>query len=217
MEMQGISVIMPVYNQSEFIGRAIRSMYAQTWEKWELIVIDDGSTDNLGKVVQKSLEDSRIKYFKNEQNRGLGYSANRGIELAQYEYIAYLPADDIYFKEHLKALYGALSANVEAVMAYSGVKYHYYDSNLSSHGKTAAGKIKDMPLQLVQVLHKKTVERWVEREELVTDDLGRMYWDKLEPYGSVVPTSGITAEWVSQPLQRHKIISELKWGGGIHR
>jgi len=217
MDMQGISVIMPVYNQSEYIGRAIQSMYAQTFEKWEIIIINDGSTDNLEKVIHKSLNDSRIRYLKNEENRGLGYAANRGIELAQYEYIAYLPADDIYFKDHLSVLYHALHGKKEAVMAYSGVKYHYFDSNLSSHGKAAAGKIKDMPIQLVQVLHNKTTERWTEREELVTDDLGRMYWDKLEPHGSFVATSEITAEWVSQPLQRHKIISELKWGGGIHR
>ncbi|MCF0064397.1 glycosyltransferase family 2 protein [Dyadobacter chenwenxiniae] len=215
--MQGISVILPVYNQSEFIGRAIQSMYAQTFRKWEIIIINDGSTDNLEEVIKQLAEDSRIRYIENERNRGLGYCANRGIELSQYEYIAYLPADDIYFKQHLNALYGILHGNEDAVMAYSGVKYHYYDSNLSSQGKTATGKIKDMPIQLVQVLHKKTAERWLEREELVTDDLGRMYWDKLEPYGSVISTSEITAEWVSQPLQRHKIISELKWGGGIHR
>ena len=215
--MRGISVIIPVYNQSSYIGRAIQSMYMQTFDNWEIIIVNDGSTDELEKVLEKEMGDERIRYFKNEENMGLGYCANRGIEQSRYEYIAYLPADDIYFKDHLASLFRALNENRDAIMAYSGVKYHYYDSNLSSHGKTTTGKIKDAPLQLVQVLHKKSSERWVERNELVTDDLGRMYWQKLELLGDFVPTSEITSEWVSHPLQRHKIISELKWGGGIYR
>lgn len=89
-----VSVIMPSYNKAEYIGEAINSILNQTWEDFELIVIDDCSTDRSADVV-KGIKDFRIKFLQNSENIGIAANRNKGLELAQGEYIALLDADDI--------------------------------------------------------------------------------------------------------------------------
>jgi len=89
-----ISVIMPVFNGEQYILESVNSILAQTVKDIELIVIDDGSTDDSGKIVQ-SIVDSRIVYRKLEQNMGISTATNLGYELAQGEYIAHMDSDDI--------------------------------------------------------------------------------------------------------------------------
>ena len=142
MNGQKISVIIPVYNQASFIGRAIRSVQRQTLGNWEIIVVNDGSSDQIEEVINLlRLEDDRIYYFENETNEGLGYSLNKGIEHARYDTIAYLPADDIYFEEHLCSLLEALDGNPDAILAYSGIKYNYRDTGHYSQGRTSLAKV----------------------------------------------------------------------------
>ena len=204
--LKGISVIMPVYNQAAFIRRAIESLKLQTYLKWELLLINDGSTDHLDQVVAEYLSDSRVRYLENLNNCGLGFCLNRGLSYATHSLIAYLPADDIYHKSHLQNLYAKLEEDQAAVLAVSGIRHHY--------NRTAEAKIEGFPFQLVQVLHRKTVDRWTEREELVTDDLGRMFWNKLAKRGRFAETGKVSCEWVDHPHQRHKIIREPV--GGIN-
>ncbi len=196
----GISVIMPTFNQAAFISRAIQSLRAQAYSNWELWIINDGSTDLTYTYIQQYLSDSRIHYLKNEQNQGLGFCLNQGLQHATHSLIAYLPSDDVYHKDHLATLARTLDKSPEAILAYSGVRHHY--------NRLAEGQIEGYALQLVQILHQKTDDRWVERNELVTDDLDRMFWKKLFPQGSFVATGSITCEWVDHPDQRHKIIRE---------
>ena len=212
----GVSVIMPTYNQANFIIRAIASLKLQTFQNWELIIINDGSTDNTEKRVDALLPDSRVQYIVNPKNRGLGACLNIGLEKAIYNLIAYLPSDDIYFKDHLQSLFEALDENHKAVLAYSGIKYHYVDTDKNSYSQFAESQASGYDVQLVQVLHRKTKDRWIERDELITDDLYKMFWEKLEMKAECIKTTQITCEWVSHPEQRHKIMME-KFGGGIYR
>jgi glycosyltransferase involved in cell wall biosynthesis len=92
--INGISVIMPTYNQASFIRRAIASVENQTFTNWELIIINDGCTDETDVFISDFLNNPRIKYLKNDTNMGMGYSLNRGISEAVFDYIAYLPSDD---------------------------------------------------------------------------------------------------------------------------
>ncbi len=87
----GISIIMPSYNQAEYIVRAIVSLQLQTFTDWELIIINDGSTDYTKEVITEYLSDNKIRYFENESNLGLGKCINIGMLKAKYDYIAYLP------------------------------------------------------------------------------------------------------------------------------
>ncbi len=96
------SVIIPTYNRAGIIGRAIESVLAQTYQHWELIVVDDGSTDNTKEIVM-SYNDKRIRYFWKE-NEELNAARNTGIELSEGDYICFLDDDDFYLKEHLYEL-----------------------------------------------------------------------------------------------------------------
>lgn len=213
--MNGISVIMPTYNQAAYIRRAIKSLLAQTYEHWELIIINDGATDETGLFVHEFLADNRITYLVNETNKGLGEALNRGIDAARYDYIAYLPSDDYYYPLHLELLSRELSRSEEIALVYSEAQSQIIDS-LSYHvNGTIHGLFNQRSLQLVQVAHKKTSDRWVTRKEWVTDDLFEMFWQKLTKRGVFSFVSQISCCWTIHPFQRHKLINE-KLGGGLN-
>ncbi len=89
-----VSVVLPVYNGGRFIAKAIDSIVAQTYTNWELIIIDDASTDNTITIIN-TYSDGRIKLLRNSQNSKIVYSLNKGIAAATGVYIARMDADDI--------------------------------------------------------------------------------------------------------------------------
>src|SRR5687768_1725894 len=202
-----VSVVIPTYEQARFIGRALDSLQAQVLSDWEAIVIDDGSRDATTEVVSAYLSDTRIRYYQLAENQGLGRTLNEGIIKAKAPLIAYLPSDDVYYQDHLSSLKTRLDTETGAILAYSGVRHHY--------NRDANGQIAGFPLQLVQCMHRKTGARWVERAELESDDLERLYWARLRPLGGFAGSNSITCEWVSHPMQRHMIMQEPE--GGINR
>jgi hypothetical protein len=201
-----VSVLMPTFDQAAFIARAIESLVAQELAGWELLVVDDASPDTTREVVEPYLVDRRVRYERLPVNQGLGGALNHALAHARGELIAYLPSDDVYYAEHLHTLVACLDADERAILAYSGVRHHY--------NRTATGRIDGYPLQLVQVMHRRTPDRWTERGELVTDDLGRMLWIKLLARGEAVGSGRISCEWVDHPAQRHKLLQEPV--GGIN-
>lgn len=210
-----ISVILPTYNNANYVRCAIASLLRQTYEDWELIIVDDGSTDNLQESISDYLSDERIFCISNNKNEGLGFSLNRAIDVARGTFIAYLPADDIYFKDHLLSMYNKIVAE-NADLVYSGIVH-----NIGNHGgergtQQCLGQIDGQTLQLVQVMHRKTANRWIERAEFVTDDLNEMFWaDFQKDNPHVVATKEITCEWFSHMYQRHNIMND-RTGGGIY-
>ncbi|MDR2955101.1 MAG: glycosyltransferase [Prevotella sp.] len=92
--MPKVSVLMPVYNAERFLDKAIGSIISQTFTDWELILINDGSTDNSEAVINR-FEDERIYYIKNPENQGLIKTLNKGIDYCHGRYIARMDADDI--------------------------------------------------------------------------------------------------------------------------
>ena len=209
-----VSVLMPVFNGEAFIGRAIESLLVQSFREWELVVIDDGSWDRTAAVVAE-FDEGRIQYARLSANEGLGVALNAGLKAAASSLIAYLPADDVYHENHLESLVAQLEASPDAVLAFSGVRHERRvpGKGVLFHG-TSRYQIEGYPLQLVQVLHRRTDDRWLERDELVTDDLDRMFWSKLRQHGDFVGTGEITCEWTDHPRQRHKLIREPL--GGIN-
>jgi hypothetical protein len=201
-----VSVVIPTYEQSRFIARALDSLQAQILTDWEAIVIDDGSRDATDEAVCAYQDDERIRFYRLPENRGLGSVLNEGIAKAKAPLIAYLPSDDVYYRDHLQSLKACLERQAEAVLAYSGVRHHY--------NREASGQLAGFPLQLVQCMHRKTEARWIERAELESDDLERLYWTLLRPYGIFAGSGSVTCEWVSHPRQRHKIMQEPE--GGIN-
>ena len=211
----GVSVIMPVFNQAHYVLRAIKSLFLQSYNNWELIIIDDGSTDDLKNTIAPFCENERLRYFRNDKNIGLGASINLGLEKANYDFISYLPADDCYFKDHLKLMVETLILT-NSKLVYSGVNFDSTKWINNNYGNNCYGTINGEWLQLVQVLHYKTKDKWLERNGLVTDDLNIMYWNNfINQHKKIIGTREITCEWLDHPEQRHKAIDE-RGGGGIY-
>jgi glycosyltransferase involved in cell wall biosynthesis len=99
--MPTVSVILPVYNAATFLRSAIDSVLAQTFNDFELLIINDGSTDDSENIIL-SYTDKRIRYFRNEKNRGLIYTLNKAIEQAAGNYIARMDADDVCYTNRLQ-------------------------------------------------------------------------------------------------------------------
>lgn len=97
-----VSVITPSYNTARFIEETIKSVLAQTYTNWEMIIVDDCSTDNTDEVVKPYLSDERIRYYKNEKNSGAAVSRNRALREARGRWIAFLDSDDLWFPEKLE-------------------------------------------------------------------------------------------------------------------
>lgn len=96
-----VSVIMPSYNTAEYISDSIKSVQNQSYENWELLIVDDCSIDETEKIVS-SFNDSRIRFFKNEKNSGAAVSRNRALREAKGKWIAFLDSDDLWFPEKLE-------------------------------------------------------------------------------------------------------------------
>jgi len=210
------SVIMPTFNQCSFIRRAIGSLMEQTYPNWELIIINDGCTDETEDFISDYIQNKRVKYIKNKENTGLGHAINQGLDAAKYDYIAYLPSDDFYFPNHLETVAKTIRNN-DAVLVYSGFQNDTNDTmNRNSFNQTKQ-VLNSHCMQLVQTVHKKyETIRWTERSEFVVEDLFLMFWHKLADKGIFVPTNIISCYWTSHPHQRHRIISE-KYGGGLNK
>lgn len=199
-DLPRVTVVMPTYRQARFLRRALDSLLAQSFPAWELVVVDDGSPDETQQVLAPYLADPRIRAIRFPRNEGLGRALNAGIDAGSAPLLAYLPSDDVWYEEHLASLVELFAADPGLALAYSGVRHAY--------NRTAPGQIDGEPLQLVQTMHRRTGERWLERAELTTDDLERMLWSRLRARGGVAGTGLVSCEWVDHPAQRHKLLRE---------
>lgn len=97
-----ISIIIPLYNKESYIGRAIQSVLNQTFTEYEIIVVNDGSTDK-GVEVIKGIDDARIRVI-HQENQGVSAARNRGLQEAQYDWVAFLDADDAWNPQFLSTM-----------------------------------------------------------------------------------------------------------------
>ena len=96
-----VSIIMPSWNTAQYISEAIESVLKQSYSNWELIIVDDCSTDNTISVVNK-YKDNRIRLFQNKENLGAAYSRNFALRQAKGRWIAFLDSDDVWYSEKLE-------------------------------------------------------------------------------------------------------------------
>jgi glycosyltransferase involved in cell wall biosynthesis len=119
-----VSVIMPAFNREKYIAASIESVLGQTFEDFELIVIDDGSTDKTLSVAETFASDPRVQIVKNEKHLGIAGTRNRALELAHGEYIAPLDSDDVWFdKEKLKKQVSFLDENPTYAMVGGAIEH----------------------------------------------------------------------------------------------
>ena len=136
MDGKLISVIVPVYNVEKYIRECLDSILAQTYRCFELIIVDDGSTDNSGKICDEYIEaDERVKVFHKE-NGGLSSARNKGLDEANGEFICFIDSDDTIRMDYLEKLFGAISAN-DADMAFCDMDAQKLSDELFVGNKSA--------------------------------------------------------------------------------
>jgi glycosyltransferase involved in cell wall biosynthesis len=128
-----ISIITPTYNRATLVQQTIKSIQAQTFTNWELVVVDDGSTDNTEEAIQPFLADKRIRYFK-KNNTGQADSLNVGVSLAKGEFIVFLDSDDEAYVNWLETVHPYLNENI--AIACSGAVRKLLNGTMIQEGLT---------------------------------------------------------------------------------
>lgn len=154
-----ISIIIPVYNNEEWFERCIISVINQTYKNLEIIIINDCSTDDVEDIIFKYKKlDSRIIYMKNDKNKGVGYSRNRGLEISKGNYIYFLDSDDYIEKDAIETLYNNIKPNDTYCCMTAGFK------EVAGVRKEAHRKIEDLellksPSVCVRLFNKKMIDK----------------------------------------------------------
>jgi len=122
-----ISIVMPAYNAANFISQTIESVLAQTFIDFELLILDDGSTDRTLEIAKNyALRDRRIQVLS-QTNQGVSATRNHGVKIAKGKYIAFLDADDIWLPEKLAAHIAHFTANSNLAVSFSRVEFMSFD------------------------------------------------------------------------------------------
>ena len=128
-----VSIIVPVYNTSKYLRKCLDSILAQIYEEYEIIIVDDGSTDDSGDICEEYAKKSEKIKCVHKENSGLGYARNTGLEHASGEYITFIDSDDYVTKDYLLHLYDAIeSHNVD--FCKCGFFYVANDGSLTGSG-----------------------------------------------------------------------------------
>lgn len=194
-EEKKVSIILCFYNEEKYLAKAIDSVLAQTYSNFELILVNDGSTDGSDAIV-KSYQDERIKYISYEINRHQAYARNKGLELATGDYIGFFDGDDIMLSDKLKKQVEFLNKNKHIMLAGGG--YAYMDAEGSVFGKIIEPVCKnDLEIRAYMlfgncfctggVLFRRSI---VEQYHLHLDESNRAsedydFWMEMLPYGKV--------------------------------
>ena len=180
----GVSVVVPSYNHARFVEATLRSIMKQTLQPAELLVIDDGSTDQSPAIIEKTLNDCPFPCdIIARSNRGLSATLNEGFGQTSGTYFAYLGSDDLWLPEFLQARVGLLESRAEAVLAYGHAYYiddenHIIDST-SDWAHYSDGDARQMLLTTISpmsptVLYRRAAlerHRWNEESQLEDYDL----------------------------------------------
>jgi len=128
-----VSIVVPVYNSGKFIAETIKSVQDQTYTNWELLLVNDVSTDKSVEIINElQKKDKRIKLFNNRVNSGAGPSRNRGIKEAKGQYLAFLDADDLWLKTKLAKQVKFMQKN-DCAFSFTG--YEFADAFGKPNGK----------------------------------------------------------------------------------
>ena len=131
-----VSIVMPSYNTEKYISESIESILAQTYPYWELLIVDDCSTDGTDAAVEQYLSDTRIRYLKNECNSGAAISRNYALREAKGKWVAFLDSDDTWEPEKLEKQIDFMESNG---YRFSYTNYIEIDEESVPNGKLVTG------------------------------------------------------------------------------
>jgi len=139
-EVDLVSIILPAYNSEKYIGRTLDSVIKQTYKKWELIIVDDCSTDSTANIVKEyTRKDPRISYNKLQKNSGAAVARNKAIDKAKGRYLAFLDSDDIWFSGKLEKQINFMRKNK---YKFTCTSYTKIDENDIALGSQRTAKLK---------------------------------------------------------------------------
>lgn len=208
-----VSIVMPAYNCEESIVESINSVINQTYQNWELIVLDDGSKDNTLKVIMEfGNKDSRVKPLKNERNMGVSETRNRGIAHATAEWIAFLDSDDMWDSTKLEKQFKLAKQN-SAEFLFTGASY------INEQGEPFKGtfevpeKISYKKLRNQNVISCSSVlikKKFFDNIKMEKDDIHEDYAVWLR-----VLKTDVIAYGVNEPLLIYRISKDSKSGNKL--
>jgi len=125
-----VSILMNCYNGKKYLKEAIDSVFSQTYENWEIIFVDNCSTDNSAEIA-KSYNDGRLKYYKTEENIPLYTARNFGLQYISGKYLAFLDVDDLWFDTKLEKQIAIMEQDKTVVMIHTNTIFFNSDKNIS--------------------------------------------------------------------------------------
>lgn len=194
---------MPMYNSQDYVGDAISSVIAQTYPDWELLVIDDCSTDDSSAVVEQyMLNEPRIRLNRLDTNSGAGLARNRGIELASGEYIAFLDADD-YWESAKLARQVEFMQRTSAAISYTSYSF------IDNQGQPIRGKVKAVP-RMDRDMYMRTTGIGLSTSMLYRPACGEFRFDKARTRQDLIfwielLGNGIQAQGIDEVLVKYRI------------
>lgn len=142
--MARVSVITPAYNAEEFLEETVRSVLQQTFSDWEMIIVDDCSSDNTFVIAQQfAKQDARIRVFRNDKNSGVAATRNKALDLAVGDYIAFLDSDDLWLPQKLEKQVAFMDTN------HYALTYTNYQKFNSATGERA-NKVLRAPAEMTE-------------------------------------------------------------------
>lgn len=214
-----VSIILPNYNNAKYVGEAIESVLSQTYTNWELIVIDDGSTDNSVEIIQKyAAQDERIKWLINATNKGVSASRNEGLKRYRGEFICFLDSDDVFLPNKLTDQVACLQQNENIDLVYSDQlvgdeklsiirKNEYFIPSIDLREFMA---IRNLFSTLCVLLRRKLVEQVGYFDTQLAGGEDWDYWIRCSEKTPFIHLRTDTAIYRQHAAQSHKNIDKMK-------
>lgn len=161
-----VSVIIPVYNEENYISETLKSVLLQDFNNFEIIIVNNGSTDSSLEIIKNSLKDTNIpNKIINQENNGVSGARNTGIENANGNYLIFVDADDIIAKNHVSCLFNSIQNNDGAITEIfkttesgeiiDGQKLHFNTSRISAKDLIEMELKMEIPFSFCQIMYKK--------------------------------------------------------------
>ena len=206
-----VSVIMPVYNAERFLRYSIDSVLSQTYVDFELILVNDCSKDNSLMIMREyEQKDSRVKVFSNEQNRGVSYTRNFGVENASGEYIAFLDSDDMWTSDKLQKQFELIDKYPDTDICFSGSAFVDTEGNKSDYVFSVPEKVTYKELLKQNVISCSSVlikKEWLIKYPMQYDNMHEDFAVWLQ----VLRDNGV-ARAVNEPLLIYRVDKNSKSG-----
>ena len=195
-----VSVIMPAYNAEKYIGEAVASVRAQTYENWELLILDDGSADRTAEIAERcAQQDARIRVLRNPENMGVARTRNRGFDLAQGEWIALLDSDDRWREQKLEKQLALAACSGAELLYTSYALFTDAEREMTAYRVPPTTDYRHLLSENVigcstVLLHRSLPERFRFREDVFHEDYA-LWLAILRSGGSAAGCTEVLTDW----------------------